>query len=222
MSVQRLTPTLHEHGFERIRGLPEALPEGERVIWQGAPQWGSLAVHAFHVRKVLVYLLLLIGINAYAAWQESGVIGHVANTAVMPIAATAVCMALILGLAWVSSRTTVYTLTNKRMVLRVGMALPVTINLPFRLIRSAAFALHRDGTGDLPLELVPGERIAYLMLWPHARRWSFRHPEPTLRSIAEPEKVAELLMYAVADQGSARVRTVKAEPLEGTIATAAA
>lgn len=221
-AVRRLMPLLQEHGFEAVRGLPEDLPAGERVVWQGAPSWTSLAVHAFHVRKVAVYLLVLIGINAYAAWTESGSVGMVANTAIMPIAATGVCLTLLMGLAWLGARSTVYTLTNKRVVMRIGMALPVTLNLPFNLIHSAALRVHSDGTGDLPLELANGQRIAYLMLWPHARRWSLRRPEPTLRSIAEPEKVAELLKQAVTESGSARVRSKAPLPATGGMAAAAA
>ena len=25
--------------FEPVRGLPQVLPEGERLLWQGAPRW---------------------------------------------------------------------------------------------------------------------------------------------------------------------------------------
>ncbi|MEY3475503.1 MAG: hypothetical protein RL087_1961, partial [Pseudomonadota bacterium] len=29
----------HEHEFEAAPGLPAPLPVGERILWQGAPQW---------------------------------------------------------------------------------------------------------------------------------------------------------------------------------------
>ena len=45
----------HEHEFEAAPGLPEALPAGERLLWQGSPDWKSLAVHVFHVRTLAVY-----------------------------------------------------------------------------------------------------------------------------------------------------------------------
>ena len=50
--------------FEPVRGLPQILPKGERMLWQGAPRWQDLAVHAFHARKVIWYfagLTLLAG-----------------------------------------------------------------------------------------------------------------------------------------------------------------
>ena len=54
----------HEHEWEAAPGLPSALPAGERVVWQGAPDWRSLAVHAFHVRKVAIYFALMLAVQA--------------------------------------------------------------------------------------------------------------------------------------------------------------
>ena len=34
---------LHEHEFEAAPGLPEKLPQGERILWQGAPDALALA-----------------------------------------------------------------------------------------------------------------------------------------------------------------------------------
>ena len=48
----------HEHEWEAAPGLPSDLPPGERVVWQGAPDWKRLAIHAFHVRKVALHFAL--------------------------------------------------------------------------------------------------------------------------------------------------------------------
>ena len=37
-----------EHDDEPQNGLPEALPAGERLLWQGSPDWRVLARHGFH------------------------------------------------------------------------------------------------------------------------------------------------------------------------------
>ena len=39
-------PLAEEHEFEAARGLPELLPAGERVLWQGSPDWRGLAREA--------------------------------------------------------------------------------------------------------------------------------------------------------------------------------
>ena len=54
----------HEHEWEAAPGLPSALPAGEHVVWQGAPDWRSLAVQAFHVRKIAVYFAFMLALGA--------------------------------------------------------------------------------------------------------------------------------------------------------------
>ncbi len=36
----------------RFPACPQALPAGERMLWQGAPSWRALARRSLHVRKV--------------------------------------------------------------------------------------------------------------------------------------------------------------------------
>ena len=36
-----------EHEFEAALGLPEPLPAGETILWQGAPSWTAMAKHVF-------------------------------------------------------------------------------------------------------------------------------------------------------------------------------
>ena len=37
---------VHEHEFEPQFGLPERLPDSERLLWQGSPSWRALAIVA--------------------------------------------------------------------------------------------------------------------------------------------------------------------------------
>ena len=41
-----------DFAVEAVPGLPAALPDGERLLGQGTPEWRALAVRALHVRKV--------------------------------------------------------------------------------------------------------------------------------------------------------------------------
>ena len=53
-----------DHDSRAVSGLPEPLPAGERMIWQGKPDWRALALRAFHVRKVAIYFgVLLPGVS---------------------------------------------------------------------------------------------------------------------------------------------------------------
>jgi len=189
-------PHVHEHEFEPQPGLPEELPAGEHILWQGAPDWKRLARQAFHVRKLAVYFGLLL------AWRIAGTLvdGGGAAALLRDLAVTLPLAALGLGLtlllAWMSARTTIYTLTDRRLVLRVGIVLTVTFNLPYKRIAGADLALTDAGHGDIALTLAGTDRIALLQLWPHARPWQLAKPQPSLRALPDAQHVAQLLSGA--------------------------
>ncbi len=71
-------PVQHEHEFEAEHGLPEPLPPGERILWQGAPDWRTLAVQVMRVRTLAIYFALML------LWRVSTVLydgGGVASAA---------------------------------------------------------------------------------------------------------------------------------------------
>ena len=198
--------------FEPVRGLPQLLPKGERMLWQGAPRWQDLAVHAFHARKVIWYfagLTLLAGALRLAE-GESMAMAIRPFQWLMPMGLVA--SAMLCGLAFLSARTSVYTITTKRVVMRIGMALPVTINLPFSQIDGASLRVFSNGSGDIPLRVASKERVAYLMLWPHARPFKFAHPQPCLRCVPKADDVASLLAAALAGTAASPM-TVQASPV---------
>ena len=96
---------------------------------------------------------------------------------------------------------TVYTLTDKRVVMRIGIVLTLTFNIPYRRIAAAGLHLDTRGTGDLPLALLPPDHIAYLHLWPHARSWRVARPEPMLRSVLGPSAKSAATASVIAASG---------------------
>jgi hypothetical protein len=98
--------------------------------------------------------------------------------------------------AYMTSRTTVYTLTNKRVVMRLGIVLTVTFNLPLKQIASSDVRLLESGFGDITLALQGSDRIAWVHLWPSVRPWRISKPEPTLRAISDVQEVAVKLRDA--------------------------
>jgi len=189
-------PGQHEHEHEPQFGLPEALPEGEHVLWQGTPDWKLLAVTRFHVRKVAVYFAILL-LARVAALMSDGMPLAAALSGTLVLGSLAVvALALLTYLAWYTARTTVYTLTDRRVVMRIGIALTISLNLPLKRMEGAALALFDGGRGDIALTLLPGDRVAYLHLWPHARRWRFTRTEPTLLCLPDAQAVAQRLTEA--------------------------
>ena len=188
----------HEHEFEAAHGLPEALPANEHLLWQGAPDWRTLSREALHIRKVAIYFAVLVVWRAVDVLASGGTALEAIMSSgwLMPLAALA--LGLMMLFAWLMSRTTVYTLTDRRLVMRIGIVLSVTFNLPHRMIESASLRTNSDGTGDISLALLAsGDRIAYLHLWPHARPWKVRRTEPMLRALPDAARVAQMLTDAV-------------------------
>ncbi len=61
---------MSDFDFDAAPGLPEPLPAGERILWQGGPQWGAVAVRILHVRAVALYFAVLL------AWSVGSAISH--------------------------------------------------------------------------------------------------------------------------------------------------
>ncbi|SFL30486.1 photosynthetic complex putative assembly protein PuhB [Methylorubrum salsuginis] len=196
-----------------LRGMPGPLPAGERILWRGAPTWRGVLVQVFHLRPVVAWFAgtaTLFGIAAAAQGGMVSALSVVAPTLLIGVGG----IALLTVLAWLVHRTTVYTVTDRRVVMHVGIALPITLNLPHAQIEGAGLHLFGDGSGDIPLQLPAGERIAYLHLWPHARPWRVSRPEPMLRSVPDARAVAETLAGALAARGPRIAEGVLAVPSE--------
>ena len=181
---------------ERPYGLPGPLPEGEAMLWQGAPTARGLARRAMHVRKIAAYFGVLASWCAGSAWLSHTPRLWYSMIALLVLGSIAI--GLLALFAWLVARTTVYTLTEKRIVLRVGVALPMSVNLPFSSIDAASVRLYADGTGDIPLLLNGPNRIAITKLWPHVRPWRLRQVQPMLRAIPDAARIGTMLSRALA------------------------
>lgn len=162
----------------------------EAVLWQGAPDAMVLARTAFRTPVIAGYFVLLAAI----AVLFGGGLGGAALT----LLAGAAVMAILYAIAFTSARTTRYILTDRRVILHIGMAIEKTINLPLAKIGAADLADRGHGYGEIALDVVGGHPLGYLLLWPHARPWRFSHPQPMMRALPDAEVVAERLAGAVA------------------------
>jgi hypothetical protein len=187
----------HEHEFEPQYGLPEALPEGERLLWQGAPDWRRIAFDVFHLRALAVYFALLLALRAGFVIADGGGPMTVLQSWAWPLPLALTALAMLGFVALLTARGSAYTITNKRVVMRIGIVLTVTYNIPFKRIAGAGLiARGSAGHGDVVMQLVGGDRIPILQLWPHARPWRLARPEPALRGLPDAKAVGQILMEA--------------------------
>ncbi|HQT77728.1 MAG: hypothetical protein B7Z80_04820, partial [Rhodospirillales bacterium 20-64-7] len=109
---------IFEHDFEPVPGLPAPLPAGETILWQGAPRWDVFARRALKIRWMVGYFAALITWG-FADRVASGTpAGAVALALLQWFGLAAVAVGLLLLFAWAVGRTTLYTITNRRVVMR--------------------------------------------------------------------------------------------------------
>ncbi len=187
-------PIATEYEYEPVKGLPEVLPEGERIIWQGSPKSQTFARHVMKTRWLVGYFAALILWAAIAALYD----GHGTGSILFSVAVLAILGAVLIGLcelyAWGVQKTTVYTITNQRIVMRIGVALSLTLNIPFRQVAAVNRVEFADGTGTLTVQLKTEQQFSWLVLWPHARPWHISRPEPALRCLAEIDEATQALL----------------------------
>ncbi|MGB8813116.1 MAG: photosynthetic complex putative assembly protein PuhB [Paracoccaceae bacterium] len=189
-----MTTAHDDFATEPVPGLPERPPLGEDLLWQGRPDSFALAREAFKITWVAGYFVVL------AIWRAAvvadGSAGSVTAVMLPYLAIGIVACGLLYAMAVLQARTTVYTLTTARVAMRIGAALTVTLNVPFKQIGAATLAAKRNGIGTIALETLGDTRISYLVCWPHVRPWQFAKTQPALRCIPDAAHVAKLLADA--------------------------
>jgi len=176
--------------------LPELLPEGEHIVWQAAPDWKQLAIHAFHVRKIAIYFSLMWLLQLAHYLDQGEATAYIFKQCGTSLLLAVVALGLLSISAYYAAQTALYTLTNRRVVMRIGIVLSLTFNVPLRRIVAADLGRINDVSGDIALQLNSADRIAWLHLWPHARAWHVKQPQPTMRCLPDAEKLAHALAQA--------------------------
>jgi len=197
--------------FEPASGLPGKLPPGETLLWQGSPDWRSLARGVFHIPLIAAYLGIILALQLVNAIYDRQPFTEAALGSLLIIGLTAACCGILGVLAFATARTTIYSITSERLVMRYGIALPMTLNIPFSKVDTAAAKIRAGGHGDISLKLLKGEKISYAMLWPHARPWRVSQPEPMLRGVPNGAEISAILaraLAAAASRPSARAESV--------------
>ncbi len=204
---------------EPVKGLPELPPEGEVILWQGRPDWWALTREALNIYWVIGYFLFLFAWRFIVLSDQVTLAQAISGSTPFLVLGAIVCALLILT-AVTQAWATVYTITNRRVAMRIGAALTVTLNLPYTQIANATLDLRKRGTGTIALDLMGDTRLSYLVCWPHVRPWVIRRTQPALRCIPDAANVAKLLSEAAEKRVSNPVITRSAAPAQGSAVAA--
>jgi hypothetical protein len=205
-----------DFAVEPLPGLPAQPPKGEELLWQGRPQAFALAREALKINWIAGYFVALA---VWRGWMMGDGVPATILAVMLPyLAIGAVTCAILLTIATVQARSTVYTITTARVAMRIGVALTVTLNLPFRQIGAANLALKSNGTGTIALQTLGDTRISYLVCWPHVRPWHFNRTQPALRAIPDAAAVAKILAEAAETRMSQPIITQTRTPAHAVAA----
>ncbi|OYQ34581.1 phosphonoacetate hydrolase [Niveispirillum lacus] len=193
-----------EHEIEPVPGLPGKLPAGEEILWQGRPAARLVVKHVLKGTWIGAYFVVLALWAAAAGMADGQPIGGILFSVAVLIGLAALVLALLELFAWAVERTTLYTVTSERVVMRFGVALSMTLNLPFSQIDTVALGRLTGKAGTIAIALRKGHRLSWLVQWPHVRGWRFAAPEPSLICLPDAETVGAVLTLAYGRHASGR------------------
>nr|WP_281414032.1 photosynthetic complex putative assembly protein PuhB [Rhodoblastus sphagnicola] len=183
--------------------MPSDIPPGEHILWCGRPDPKSLWRRAYRADWVIIWIAVATAWSFFSTFADEGA-QKALLAAGVTLALGAAGLAIFGLLAWLSARASLYVITERRLVIKSGVALPIFVNLPFARIVSADVRVFGDKTGDVSVVLAEGQHASYIALWPSARPFRFVDTEPTLRCVPQARAVAETLGRAL---GAAAGRT---------------
>jgi hypothetical protein len=155
-----------------------------------------MAKHVYRLQWLAVYFAVIVVLQIFSVAGGEGGLAAAWSSVALAVVLALIGLLFVGLLAYWSATTTMYTLTNRRIVMRVGIVLTITFNLPYKSLKSADLKLYKDGTGDIPMQIATEDKIAFFHLWPHARPWRLARPEPMMRCIPQAQQVATLLTEA--------------------------
>ena len=159
---------MNDEPIDIALGLPGPLPAGERVLWHGKPERAALLRYLFRWPLLVAYFALFALLPILATAQSGASVAQVLFSPVLLLPFALPVAGLVMASAWALARTSVYVITDRRVILQVGVAFTRTVNIPLELIADVS-ARERPHGMDIALTLRSADKIAWLALWPHVR-----------------------------------------------------
>lgn len=205
----------------RIDGIAEPLPQGETVLWSARPDSWTFARRQFRLHWVAAWFACLALWRGWQAWQAGAGLDGALLRALGQLPLALAALALLAGLGVAMARSTTYALTPRRLVMNIGVALPVTFNVPLRFIDGAELRVRNARVSDLLLTLSADSRPSLLALWPHVRSATERRVRPMLRDVpaARMNALVPLLAEALKASEAEQSRAAPAPLAAGNAAT---
>ena len=182
--------------FEAHKNILDAIPEGERILWKGKPSFWGFSWYFFGLKLLAFYLIILSVVFAARLTVTDFFTAFVVDF--LPFLLSGILTSCILmALAKIQSQSSVYIITENRVIIKSGAALSFLISMPFKKIKAVNLQKRKGSLGTISFELNSGKRVPYISCWPSVRPWRFKKTEPAFSCIENVDEVATILRKSV-------------------------
>ena len=178
--------------FEAPKNILDAIPNGESILWKGRPSLWGFSWNLFGLKWITLYLSMLSIVSVARFFASDFYTAFYVDF--LPFFLSGIFASIILiGLAATQTYSTVYIITENRVIIKTGAALSFLISMPFKMIKEVNLQKRGASIGTISFELLSEKRVPYISCWPSVRPWKFKRTQPAFSCIGSVDEVATIL-----------------------------
>ena len=178
--------------FEAPKNILDAIPNGESILWKGRPSLWGFSYNLFGLKWITLYLSILSIVSVARFFASDFYTAFYVDF--LPFFLSGIFASIILiGLAATQTYSTVYIITENRVIIKTGAALSFLISMPFKKIKEVNLQKRGASIGTISFELLSEKRVPYISCWPSVRPWKFKRTQPAFSCIGSVDEVATIL-----------------------------
>ena len=178
--------------FEAPKNILDAIPNGESILWKGRPSLWGFSWNLFGLKWITLYLSMLSIVSVARIFASDFYTAFYVDF--LPFFLSGIFASIILiGLAATQTYSTVYIITENRVIIKTGAALSFLISMPFKKIKEVNLQKRGVSIGTISFELLSEKRVPYISCWPSVRPWKFKRTQPAFSCIGSVDEVATIL-----------------------------
>ena len=178
--------------FEAPKNILDAIPNGESILWKGRPSLWGFSWNLFGLKWITLYLSMLSIVSVARFFASDFYTAFYVDC--LPFFLSGIFASIILiDLAATQTYSTVYIITENRVIIKTGAALSFLISMPFKKIKEVNLQKRGASIGTISFELLSEKRVPYISCWPSVRPWKFKRTQPAFSCIGSVDEVATIL-----------------------------
>ena len=147
--------------LEAHKNILDAIPEGESILWKGKPSFWGFSWYFFGLKLLAFYSIILSVVFAARLTVTDFYTAFAVDF--LPFLSSGILASFILmALAGIQSQSSVYIITENRVIIKSGAALSFLISVPFKKIKAVNLQKRKGSLGTISFELSSGKRVPYI------------------------------------------------------------